>query len=69
MAQPLRGPWMASFLSLGLLVLFTIEILTGYFSYVAYAPTIGANDIAGGGPDEALFGWTWPTEPAWLYGL
>lgn len=60
---------MASFLSLGLLVLFTIEIVTGYLSYVAYAPTIGSNDIVGGGPDEVLFGWTWFTEPAWLYGF
>jgi len=67
--SPLRGPWLASVLSLALLVLFTIEIATGYFSYVAYAPTLGANDVAAGGPDEALFGWTWPTEPAWLYGL
>ncbi len=60
---------MASILSLGLGVLFAIEIVTGYLSYVAYAPTIGANDVAGGGPDEVLFGWTWFTEPAWLYGL
>ncbi len=67
--SPLRGPWLASFLSLGLAVLFTVELLTGYASYVAYAPTIGANDIVGGGPDEVLFGWTWFTEPAWLYGL
>lgn len=67
--SPLRGPWMASVLSLALLVLFTIEIVTGYLSYVAYAPTIGRNDIVGGGPDEVLFGWTWFTEPAWLYGF
>ena len=39
--SPLRGPWMASMLSLLLLSLFTIEILTGYFSYVAYAPGAG----------------------------
>lgn len=56
-------------LSVLLLVLFTIEILTGYFSYVAYAPALGDNSITGGGPDEALFDWRWPTEPAWLHGL
>lgn len=67
--SPLRGPWLASFLSLGLLVLFTLEILTGYFSYVAYQPQLPGNSVTGGGPDEVLFGWKWPTSPAWLYGF
>jgi hypothetical protein len=67
--SPLRGPWLASFLSLGLLVLFSLEILTGYFSYVAYQPQLPGNSVTGGGPDEVLFSWKWPTSPAWLYGL
>ena len=67
--SPLRGPWLASFLSLALLVLFSLEILTGYFSYVAYQPHLAGNSVTGGGPDEALFSWRWPTSPPWLYGL
>jgi DMSO/TMAO reductase YedYZ molybdopterin-dependent catalytic subunit len=67
--SPLRGPWLASFLSLGLLVLFSLEILTGYLSYVAYQPQLPGNSVTGGGPDEVLFSWRWPTSPAWLYGL
>lgn len=67
--SPLRGPWLASFLSLGLLVLFSLEILTGYFSYVAYQPQLPGNSVTGGGPDEFLFSWRWPTSPAWLFGL
>lgn len=67
--SPLRGPWLASALSLGLLALFTIDLVTGYLSYVAYQPQLGANGITGGGLDRHLFGWTWPTDPAWLYGV
>jgi len=65
----IRGPWLASFLSLGLLILFSLEVLTGYLSYVAYEPHLPGNSVTGGGPDEVLFSWRWPTSPAWLYGL
>jgi DMSO/TMAO reductase YedYZ molybdopterin-dependent catalytic subunit len=67
--SPLRGPWLASLLSLGLLVLFGLGVLTGYFSYVAYEPQLEGNSVTGGGPDEGLFAWRFPTSPAWLFGL
>ncbi len=67
--SPLRGPWMASFLSIGLAVLFGLDLLTGYLSYVAYQPGLPGNALTGGGLDRHLFGWTWPTGPAWLYGV
>jgi DMSO/TMAO reductase YedYZ molybdopterin-dependent catalytic subunit len=67
--SPLRGPWMASVLSVGLLVLFTTELVTGYLSYASYQPNLGANALTGGGLDRHLFGWTWPTSPVWLHAL
>ena len=65
--SPLRGPWLASVLSVGLAVLFGVELVTGYLSHAAYQPQLGANDLTGGGLDQQLFGWAWPTSPAWLY--
>lgn len=65
--SPLRGPWLASFLSLGLLVLFGICAVTGYLAYVAYQPQLGNNSLTGGGPEEFLFSWDWPTRPSWLF--
>ncbi len=50
-------------------MLFSLEILTGYFPYVAYQPQLPGNSVTGGGPDEVLFSWRWPTSPPWLYGL
>jgi DMSO/TMAO reductase YedYZ molybdopterin-dependent catalytic subunit len=66
--SPLRGPWLASALSVGLLALFGADLVTGYLSAVAYQPALGQNDLFGGGLDRHLLGWTWPTHPAWLYG-
>jgi DMSO/TMAO reductase YedYZ molybdopterin-dependent catalytic subunit len=65
--SPLRGPWLASVLSVALLVLFGLAAITGYLSNVAYQPGLGTNSVTGGGLDRHLFGWTWPTSPAWLY--
>ncbi|HEY2636691.1 MAG TPA: hypothetical protein VGI54_04825, partial [Solirubrobacteraceae bacterium] len=56
-------------LSLALLVLFGVDLVTGYLSYVAYQPGLGDNALTGGGLDRHLFHWTWPTSPAWLYGV
>jgi DMSO/TMAO reductase YedYZ molybdopterin-dependent catalytic subunit len=67
--SPLRGPWMASVLSVFLLVLFAIDLATGYLSYASYQPQLGANGLTGGGLDRHLFGWTWPTDPVWLHAV
>jgi hypothetical protein len=67
--SPLRGPWMASVLSLGLLALFAIDIVTGYLSYVSYQPNLGTNGVTGGGLDRHLPGWQWPTSPVWLHAV
>ncbi len=67
--SPLRGPWLASVLSVGLFVLFAIDALTGYLSYVAYQPALGANSLTGGGLDKHLFGWEWPTGFPWLFAV
>jgi hypothetical protein len=64
--SPLRGPWLASLLSIGLLVLFGIDAITGYLSHAAYQPNLG-NSFSDGGLDRHLFGWQWPTRPSWLY--
>lgn len=67
--SPLRGPWLVSILSLALLALFAIEVVTGYLSYAAYQPELGANGLTGGGLDRHLFGWQWPTSPVWLHAV
>ncbi len=67
--SPLRGPWMASVLSTALVVLFSIDIVTGYLSYVSYQPTLGANSLTGGGLDRLILGWEWPTRPVWLHAV
>lgn len=67
--SPLRGPWLASFLSVALLALFAIDAITGYLSYAAYQPMLGANSLTGGGLDRHLFFWAWPTHPSWLYAV
>ncbi len=64
--SPIRGAWLASFLSVGLLVLFGIDLITGYLSHAAYQPDLGQS-FSGGGLDRHLYGWDWPTSPAWLY--
>ena len=39
--SPLRGPWLASFLSSALLPLIVICALTGFLSHAAYEPGLG----------------------------
>lgn len=66
--SPLRGPWLASVLSVALLVLLAIDAMTGYLSHAAYQPDLG-NSFSGGGLDSRLYGWDWPTSPSWLYAV
>ncbi len=66
--SPLRGAWLASVLSVALLVLLVIDAITGYLSHAAYQPNLG-NSFSGGGLDRSLFGWQWPTHPSWLYAV
>jgi len=66
--SPLRGPWLASFLSSALLPLIVICAITGFISHAAYDPDLGQNAIVGpGGIGFDLYGFNWPTNPAWLY--
>jgi DMSO/TMAO reductase YedYZ molybdopterin-dependent catalytic subunit len=68
--SPLRGPWLASLLSVPLLPLLAICALTGFLSHLAYQPHLGSNAIfAGPGPGNGfdVFGLGWPTSPSWLY--
>lgn len=63
--SPLRGPWLASFLSSALLPLIVICSLTGFLSHAAYEPGLGQNALFDEGVD--LYFFSWPTNPAWLY--
>jgi len=63
--SPLRGPWLASFLSSALLPLLVICALTGFLSHAAYEPDQGSNALFDEGVD--LYFFHWPTSPAWLY--
>lgn len=63
--SPLRGPWLASFLSSALLPLIAICALTGFLSHAAYDPGLGNNALFDEGVD--LYFFDWPTSPAWLY--
>jgi DMSO/TMAO reductase YedYZ molybdopterin-dependent catalytic subunit len=68
--SPLRGPWLASLLSVALLPLLAICAVTGFLSHLAYQPRLGSNAIfAGPGPGNGfdVFGIDWPTSPSWLY--
>jgi DMSO/TMAO reductase YedYZ molybdopterin-dependent catalytic subunit len=68
--SPLRGPWLASFLSSVLLPLIAICSVTGFLSHAAYDPDLGDNAVFGGaepGNGFDLYGFDWPTRPAWLY--
>ena len=65
--SPLRGPWLASFLSAALLPLIVICSLTGFLSHAAYDPGLGHNALFDEGID--LYFFDWPTSPSWLYGL
>lgn len=66
--SPLRGPWLTSVFSLGLLIGLPIVALTGLLSYVAYGPRFGqAHPVDVGWLHLPLF--DWPTRPAWIYRL
>ena len=65
--SPLRGPWLASFLSSALLPLIVICSLTGFLSHAAYNPDLGQNALFDEGVD--LYFFDWPTGPTWLYAL
>jgi len=45
--SPLRGPWLASFLSAALLPLIVVCALTGFLSHAAYNPGLGENALSG----------------------
>jgi len=65
--SPLRGPWLASFLSAALLPLIVVCALTGFLSHAAYNPGLGENALFDEGVD--LYFFDWPTAPTWLYAL
>jgi DMSO/TMAO reductase YedYZ molybdopterin-dependent catalytic subunit len=68
--SPLRGPWLASFLSSALLPLIAVCAVTGFLSHAAYQPHLAHNAVFGGpaaGNGLDLYGFDWPTSPSWLY--
>ncbi len=65
--SPLRGPWLASFLSAALLPLIVVCFLTGLLSHAAYNPALGRNQLFDPGVDFYFF--EWPVRPSWLYAL
>lgn len=69
--SPLRGPWMASVMSLLLLIVIPIVFITGLIDHVAWNPDLGGTNNRT--PDMGLFGFLlgieWPTQPIWLYRL
>ncbi|MEJ7714780.1 MAG: hypothetical protein WKF40_03330 [Thermoleophilaceae bacterium] len=65
--SPLRGPWLASFLSAALLPLIVVCAVTGLLSHAAYEPGLGNNALFDEGVD--LYFFSWPVRPAWLYAV
>lgn len=69
--SPLRGPWMASFMSLLLLIVIPIVFITGLIDHVAWNPDLGGTNNRT--PEMGLLGFLlgieWPTRPIWLYRL
>lgn len=67
--SPLRGPWMASFMSLLLLIVIPIVFITGLIDHIAWNPDLGGTNNRT--PDMGLLGFLlgieWPTRPIWLY--
>lgn len=69
--SPLRGPWMASFMSLLLLIFIPIVFITGLIDHIAWNPDLGGsnNRTPEMGIHGFLVGIEWPTRPIWLYRL
>ncbi len=69
--SPLRGPWLASFMSLMLLIVIPIVFITGLIDHIAWNPDLGGTNNRT--PDMGLLGFLlgieWPTRPIWLYRL
>ncbi|RDV14549.1 hypothetical protein DXT99_14200 [Pontibacter diazotrophicus] len=69
--SPIRGPWMASFFSLLLLIVLPIVFITGLIDHIAWNPDLGGTNNRT--PDMGLLGFLtgieWPTRPIWLYRL
>jgi DMSO/TMAO reductase YedYZ molybdopterin-dependent catalytic subunit len=69
--SPLRGPWMASFMSLLLLIVIPIVFITGLIDHIAWNPDLGGTNNRT--PEMGLLGFLlgieWPTRPIWLYRL
>lgn len=69
--SPLRGPWMASFMSLMLLIVIPIVFITGLIDHIAWNPDLGGTNNRT--PEMGLLGFLlgieWPTWPVWLYRL
>lgn len=63
--SPLRGPWLASFLSAALLPLIVTCFVTGLLSHAAYQPGLGHNGLFD--PGVNLYFFDWPVRPSWLY--
>jgi DMSO/TMAO reductase YedYZ molybdopterin-dependent catalytic subunit len=63
--SPLRGPWLASFLSAALGPLVLTCFATGLLSHAAYDTALGHNGLFDPGVNFYFF--EWPTGPSWLY--
>jgi DMSO/TMAO reductase YedYZ molybdopterin-dependent catalytic subunit len=67
--SPLRGPWLTSLFSLGLLVAIPIIAVTGFLSNAIYYPRLGANSIGRPLGPLDFYLLPFPTHPSWLYAL
>ncbi len=67
--SPLRGPWLTSVLGAVLLAGIPIVAVTGFLSYAAYVPALGANNLVGDPGLLDAYVFSWPTSPVWLYAL
>nr|MBA3749244.1 hypothetical protein [Solirubrobacterales bacterium] len=46
-----------------------IVAVTGFLSYAAYVPSLGANNLVGDPGILDFYVFAWPTSPSWLYAL
>ncbi len=67
--SPLRGSWLTAVLGAVLLFGIPVVFVTGLLSYAAYNPGLPHNDTTHAGILRALFTFSWPTRPIWLYRL